>query len=46
MVGVVWGADGEMSQHSADEHVVIESIRQVHDALAAFLTEAARQRGQ
>jgi len=26
--------------------VVIESIRQVHDALAAFLTEAARQRGQ
>jgi succinyl-diaminopimelate desuccinylase len=46
MAGVVWGADGEMSQHSADEHVVIESIRQVHDALAAFLGKAARQRGQ
>ncbi|MEE4608761.1 MAG: M20/M25/M40 family metallo-hydrolase [Desulfobacteraceae bacterium] len=45
MAGVVWGADGEMSQHSADEHVVIESIRQVHDALAAFM-ETASQRGQ
>jgi succinyl-diaminopimelate desuccinylase len=42
MAGVVWGADGEMSQHSADEHVVIESIGQVHDALAAFLSKAVR----
>lgn len=41
MAGVVWGADGEMSQHSADERVVIESIRQVHDALAAFLGKTA-----
>jgi len=46
MAGVVWGGDGEMSQHSANEHVVIESIQQVHDALASFLSEAARQRGQ
>lgn len=46
MAGVVWGGDGEMSQHSAEEHVVIESIRQVHDALAVFLAEAASQRGQ
>lgn len=36
--GAVWGADGELSQHSAEEHVVIDSIAQLHDALHAFLS--------
>lgn len=42
MAGVVWGADGEMSQHSADEHVVIGSIERLHDMLTAFMAGNAR----
>jgi succinyl-diaminopimelate desuccinylase len=46
--GVVWGADGEMSQHSADEHVVIESVSRLHDMLADFIAqvELDLQRGK
>jgi len=36
--GVVWGAAGEMSQHSADEHVVISSLGQVYHSLDCFMT--------
>ncbi|PIP35515.1 MAG: peptidase M20 [Desulfobacterales bacterium CG23_combo_of_CG06-09_8_20_14_all_52_9] len=34
--GVVWGADGEQSAHSRDEHVVISSIQALYDRLEAF----------
>lgn len=34
----VWGADGEMSQHSATEHVVIDSLAVIYDRLDAFFT--------
>ncbi len=36
--GAVWGADGEMSQHSQDEHVVIASITAVYDGLDQYFT--------
>jgi succinyl-diaminopimelate desuccinylase len=35
--GIVWGADGDMSQHSADEHVNIDSVARLFDMLAAFI---------
>jgi len=35
--GVVWGADGDMSQHALDEHVNIASIRALYDALNDFM---------
>lgn len=35
--GIVWGADGEMSQHAADEHVIIDSIRAVYKILEDFI---------
>jgi succinyl-diaminopimelate desuccinylase len=37
--GVVWGADGEMSQHGDDEHVVIDSIERLYRSLEAFLSK-------
>lgn len=36
--GVVWGAEGEMSQHSAEEHLVIDSLGQLYDGLDRFQT--------
>ncbi len=36
--GAVWGADGEMSQHSQEEHVVIASIAAIYDCLDQFFT--------
>ncbi len=33
---VVWGANGEMSQHSADEHVNIESVYTLYILLDAY----------
>jgi succinyl-diaminopimelate desuccinylase len=38
--GVVWGAEGEMSQHSAQEHVVIDSIGRLYDMLDKFVSNA------
>jgi succinyl-diaminopimelate desuccinylase len=35
--GIVWGADGEMSQHTADEHVNIDSIRAIYEKLDEFM---------
>ncbi|WP_169433088.1 hypothetical protein [Desulfococcus multivorans] len=35
--GVVWGADGDQSQHSDDEHVAVESITRLYGALDQFL---------
>ncbi len=37
MHGVVWGANGEMSQHTSDEHLVIESVYKLYDALDRFM---------
>ena len=34
---VVWGADGELSQHSANEHLVIASLEPVYSGLDSFL---------
>lgn len=36
--GVVWGAEGEMSQHTSDEHIVLDSLADLHGKLDAFLT--------
>lgn len=37
MNGVVWGADGELSQHSPEEHVVIDSIGRLYRMLDRFV---------
>jgi succinyl-diaminopimelate desuccinylase len=34
--GVVWGAEGEMSQHSAEERLVIASLGTLYDTLYRF----------
>jgi succinyl-diaminopimelate desuccinylase len=36
--GVVWGADGDNSAHSTDEHINIPSIRDLYERISAFLT--------
>jgi succinyl-diaminopimelate desuccinylase len=36
--GAVWGADGEMSQHAADEHVVISSVEKIYTCLDHYFT--------
>lgn len=37
MKGIVWGADGEMSQHTSNEHVIIESIGRLYNLLDQFM---------
>lgn len=37
--GVVWGADGEMSAHSENEHLVISSLQPLYDQLDSFLRQ-------
>lgn len=39
--GIVWGADGELSQHSSEEHVNIESIYQLFEKLDMFIQKSA-----
>jgi succinyl-diaminopimelate desuccinylase len=41
--GVVWGAEGEMSQHSTGEHLVIDSLIPVYEGLDAFFRAVADQ---
>lgn len=36
--GVIWGAEGEMSQHTEDEHLVISSFFDIYGRLNKFLT--------
>ena len=43
--GIVWGADGEMSQHSPDEHVDIGSIYRLYGLLEAFVDGVAKSFG-
>jgi succinyl-diaminopimelate desuccinylase len=38
--GIVWGADGDMSQHSADEHVNIDSLFKLYNLLDKFITKS------
>lgn len=35
--GAIWGADGEMSQHTNDERIVISSLYQLYDRLDSYL---------
>ena len=42
--GIVWGADGDMSQHSADEHVNIDSLYKLYDLLEAFINRSSALR--
>ena len=44
--GIVWGADGDMSQHTAEEHISIRSIERLYLLLEAFLTRAAEIRSE
>jgi len=37
--GAIWGADGEMSQHQKNEHIVISSLFNFYDNLDSFLTK-------
>ncbi len=37
--GVIWGADGEMSQHTDEEHVVVDSIYTLYNRLDNFLSD-------
>ena len=37
--GIVWGADGNSSQHSTQEHVEIQSISRLYDLLDQFVTD-------
>ena len=39
--GIVWGADGDMSQHTDDEHVHLDSIGTLYRHLDRFLTLGA-----
>ncbi len=37
--GIVWGADGNSSQHSTEEHVEIQSLSRLYDLLNRFVTD-------
>jgi succinyl-diaminopimelate desuccinylase len=37
--GIVWGADGDLSQHSADEHINIDSVFKLYNLLDKFITQ-------
>lgn len=39
--GAIWGAEGEMSQHTEEEHIVLDSLYFIFDRLDAFLKEIA-----
>ena len=38
--GIVWGADGDMSQHSADEHLNIDSVYKLYELLDVFFNRS------
>jgi succinyl-diaminopimelate desuccinylase len=41
--GIVWGADGDLSQHSSEEHVNIESIDRLYRILNEWLNQIGRK---
>lgn len=36
--GAIWGADGELSQHTDNEHIVISTLFSIYESLDKFLT--------
>jgi succinyl-diaminopimelate desuccinylase len=38
--GIIWGADGDLSQHSSDEHINIDSFYKLYDLLDKFITQS------
>jgi succinyl-diaminopimelate desuccinylase len=40
--GIVWGAEGDMSQHTDDEHVHLDSIHTLYRHLDRLLSLAAQ----
>lgn len=42
--GIVWGADGNSSQHSTDEHVEIQSLSRLYAILDIFVTDIQKNR--
>lgn len=44
--GIVWGADGDLSQHSTEEHVNIESITRLYRILDGFMKKIEKNRNQ
>lgn len=43
--GSVWGAAGEMSQHTSSEHVVIQSLADIYDVLERFTDSLLSEKG-
>lgn len=43
--GAIWGADGEMSQHRGDEHIVLKSFFSMYEKLERFLHHVQWGRG-
>ncbi len=41
IAAIVWGADGDLSQHSGSEHVNISSLTRLYDILNRFMIKAA-----
>jgi succinyl-diaminopimelate desuccinylase len=41
MQGIVWGADGEMSQHTSQEHLVVASVYKLYEILDKFMQNVA-----
>ena len=41
--GIVWGADGDLSQHSTEEHVNIESINRLYRILDGFMKKIEKK---
>jgi len=41
--GIVWGADGDRSRHSENEHVDIESVYELYGLLDQFMQQSASQ---
>jgi succinyl-diaminopimelate desuccinylase len=39
--GIVWGADGDLSQHTTEEHVNIESVNRLYGILTEFMNRIA-----
>jgi succinyl-diaminopimelate desuccinylase len=42
--GIVWGADGDLSQHSSEEHVNIQSVYALYGILDEFLKRVEEKR--
>jgi len=41
--GAIWGANGEMSQHSRDEHIVLSSLFHIYDKLDSYFHSLAEE---